>query len=84
MLFIYCVGFIIPQICNIYINGYFKDKKPTNDIVIIQIILYVICGMTQYLFYTFEYAEIQYSSLGSYFQDGWNYIDSSQGIFYLI
>lgn len=40
--------------------------------------------MTQCLFYTFEYAEIQFSGLRSYFHDAWNYIDSSQGIFYLI
>lgn len=40
--------------------------------------------MTSFFFLTLEYAEIQYSGLAGYFQDYWNYVDSSQGIFYSV
>ena len=40
--------------------------------------------MTQFFFLTLEYAEIKYSGWSSYLDDGWNYMDGSQGFIYLI
>lgn len=67
LLLIYCVGFVVPQITNIYINGLRREMKLPDNFVILQMILYVMCGTTQFFFYTLEYAEMQYSGIGNYF-----------------
>ena len=50
--------------------------------IIFQMFLQTICGGTQIFFLTLEYAEIKYSGPSAYFQDGWNYMDSTQYLFY--
>lgn len=60
------------------------ESKIPNYLVIIQLVCFVMCGMTQFFFLTLEMGEIQYSGMKSYFQDGWNYIDSTQYLFYLL
>ena len=82
LLFIYSVGFVIPQICNIYLNGQRTEQALTDGQILFQVCLSVICGATQFFFLTLEYAEMKYSGVGAYLQDGWNYMDSTQGIFY--
>ena len=55
LLAIFTCGFVIPQIVNIYINGlYYEAKMPARD-VILQLILYLLCGTTQFFFLTLEY-----------------------------
>lgn len=54
----------------------------SKGIVILQFCLYTICGTTQFFFLTLEYAEISYSGASNYFQDGYNYMDSTQAMFY--
>lgn len=40
--------------------------------------------MTQFFFLSLEVSEMKYSGFCAYFQDGWNYFDSTQPFFYLI
>lgn len=75
---------MLPQIINIYINGlYYETAMPTRDVVL-QMVLYLICGTTQFFFATLEYSEIKYSGWKNYLKDGYNYMDGTQGLFYTI
>lgn len=60
------------------------EKYLTTEQVVIQLFLYVIRGVTQIFFLTFEYAELQDSGFSAYFQSGWNYMDSTQYFFFMI
>ena len=55
----------------------------TNNMVIIELILFQIRGATQIFFLTLEYAEMSAMGFYAYFSIGWNYIDSTQYIFFL-
>jgi len=52
--------------------------------VVVSFILMVMCGMSQILMISFEMAEMSYCGFTDYWKDGWNYIDSSQPIFFTI
>lgn len=80
----FAFGFVIPQIINIYFRSLGGQRKLPDYLVVIQYFNYSICGATQFFFMTLEYAEIQHSGFDEYFQSGWNLIDSSQSILYLL
>ena len=77
LLIIYSIGFVIPQILNIYLCAGVQEMYISNEQIVLQMVLYVMRGVTQIFFLTLEYAELQDSGFYAYFQNGWNYMDST-------
>lgn len=84
LLIIYTFGFVIPYIIHIYIGGRMREVNLPNWVVVVQFTCFILCGATQVFFLSLEAAEMKYSGIVNYFQDGWNYIDSTQALFYLL
>lgn len=70
---IYLFGFIIPFAVNIYFQGNFW----------LQVFLTTSGLMTQIFFLTLEIPEFKYRGANEYLGDAWNYVDSTQIIFYM-
>lgn len=68
---------MVPQIINIYFRGMGTQAQLPDYCVVIQYIMYILCGATQFFFLTFEYAELKYSGAKDYLGSGWNYMDST-------
>ena len=76
---LYFFGFIIPLAINIYSETRGNEWK---------LPLYVAYGLkalglsTQCFFLYLEVPELEFNTLKEYFSDSWNYVDSTQIIFY--